>query len=177
MAARKQNRPAPRRVNPVGLVAVPKEAKQQELLFEWMALIRVPVFRARGQFDVDPGTSDWMPLTDIAFSVPNGTSIAGTRKQRAQYMAALKRQGFKTGVSDIVIPYPTVAYHGLFIELKREKSSRVTDDQITWRDRMRRLDYRAEIVIGWDAARAVILEYIGANHRTVSRSTPQRLVV
>lgn len=161
MATRKQNRSAPRRVNPVGVVAVPKESKQQESLFEWMAWVRVPILRKNL-------TPEWVPLTDIAFAVPNGASIAGDAGQRARYMAALKRQGFKNGVSDIVIPYPTVAYHGLFIELKRDKGSKISDDQIEFQKLMRRLDYRAEIAIGWDAARAVILDYFGKEIRVTA---------
>jgi hypothetical protein len=158
-----------RRTNPVGVVAVPKESKQQELLFEWMELIRVPV-------EGPTPEGEWLPLSTIAFAVPNGVSIAGTEAQRARYMAALKRQGFRTGVSDIVIPYPRGTYHGLFVELKRDKHSVVSKDQKDWRLLMRRLGYRAEIVIGWDEARRIITEYVGT-HRTVSRPSSPGLVI
>jgi hypothetical protein len=159
---------AKKRVNPVGVLAVPKESKQQESLFEWMSWVRVPILRKNL-------TEEWVALTDIAFAVPNGASIAGDAGQRARYMAALKRQGFKVGVSDIVIPYPTVAYHGLFIELKRDKNSKVSDDQLDWQKMMRRLDYKSEIVVGWDAAVAVIREYLGpVSHRMVMPSAVSR---
>lgn len=165
-----------RRANPVGAKTVPKEAQQQESLFEWMGYVRVPVFRLD-----DAGnhttTQDWLPLTALAFAVPNGMSIAGTEKQRGKYMAALKRQGFKPGVSDIVIPFPTVAYHGLYLELKRDKSSKITTEQKDWRLLMRRLDYRAEIAIGFDAAKAIIEDYLRGTHRTVSRPSSKGLVV
>ena len=62
----------------------------------------------------------------------------------------------KVGVSDIVIPFPTVSHHGLYLELKRDKHAVVTKGQENWRTLMRRLDYRAEIAIGFDAA---TLEY------------------
>lgn len=149
-----------RKNNPVGVVAVPKESKQQEMLFEAMAMILVPLPKG-----------GWLKLSEIAFAVPNGTSIAGTSEQRARYMNALKKQGFKVGVSDIVIPYPTEQYPGLFIELKRDKHSVVSSDQEAWRDRMRALGYRAEICVGWYAAYDVIREYIGKNHRNVSRQS------
>lgn len=155
-------------------MAVPLEKDQQEALFEWMSYIRVPLSRGGAKGLIAP---EWIPLTDLAYAVPNGTAIAGTVKQRAMYMAALKRQGFKTGVSDIVIPFPTIAYHGLYLELKRKKSSVVTEDQTTWRDLMRRLDYRAEIVVGFEAAKAIIVDYLAGMHRTVSRRGSGQLVI
>ena len=167
---------ARRRVNPVGVKPQPKESKQQEALFEWMSFVRVPVFRLDDAGN-HTALQDWVPLTDLAYSVPNGTSIAGTPKQRAMYMQALKKQGFKVGVSDIVIPFPTVAHHGLYLELKRDKHSEVTKAQKDWRLLMRRLDYRAEIAIGQDAARAIIEDYLRGMCRTVSRPTSKGLVV
>lgn len=167
---------ARRRVNPVGVKSLPKESKQQEALFEWMSFVRVPVFRMD---DAGNHTTlqDWVPLTEIAYAVPNGTSIAGTPKQRAMYMQSLKKQGFKVGVSDIVIPFPTASHHGLYLELKRDKTSVVSTAQKDWRLMMRRLDYRAEIAVGFDAARAIIEDYLRGMCRTVSRPTPKGLVV
>jgi hypothetical protein len=156
--------------NSVGAVAVPKEAKQQETLFEWMALIRVPV-------EGPTPAGEWLPLSEIAYAVPNGLSIAGTAQQRAKYMAALKRQGFRPGVSDIVIPYPVGGQHGLYLELKRDKTSPVRDDQLAWRDLMRRLGYRAEIAVGFDAAKGIIEDYLGGKQRTVSRPSSGGLMV
>lgn len=164
-----------KRSNSVGVVAVPKESKQQEMLFEWMALVRVAVPPLTAQPDTRPVT--WYPLSAIAFAVPNGLSIAGTDAQRARYMAALKRQGFKPGVSDIVIPYPTLKYPGLFIELKRDRNSKVSDDQREWRLRMELLGYRAEICVGWEAARSVINDYFRGTRFTVSQPAGQGLVI
>ena len=167
MAARSKNPASKRRVNPVGAVAVPLEKDQQAALFEWMAYICVPL----------EGVPSWLPLSDIAFAVPNGTSIAGTPKQRAMYMASLKKQGFKPGVSDIVIPYPVLANHGLFIELKRDKTSPVSDAQWEWRDLMRRLNYKAEVCVGFDAARSTIQSYLDGIYRTVSQPSSGGMVI
>lgn len=159
-----------RRSYKVGVVSVPKEAVEQENLFAWFELIRVPVMRKNL-------TEEWIALSSLAFAVPNGQMIAGNDAQRARYMAALKRQGLKPGVSDIVLPYPTVAYHGLFIEMKRIKGSSISQEQKDWRVLMERLDYRAEIVNGFDAARVLVLDYIGERRRTVSRPSSGGLVI
>lgn len=58
-----------------------------------------------------------------AFSIPNG----GYRNKREA--ARLKREGLKSGVPDVFIAYPSGTYHGLFIEFKRMKSSKVSDSQ------------------------------------------------
>ena len=59
-------------------------------------------------------------LQDFAYMVPNGTQLAGGRERRGMAMANLKAQGFRPGVSDIVIALPQGDYHGAFIELKKE---------------------------------------------------------
>lgn len=161
MAAPKQNRRPAR----VGAVAVPVEAAAQKSLFKLFELMRVRV-----------GT-EWLPLSEIAFSVPNGVAIAGTPKQRGMYMASLKAQGFKPGVSDIIIPVPAGAFHGLYLELKRDKTSAVRDDQVLWRDRMRALGYRAEIVAGYDAAAALVREYLNGMYNTVSQSGSKGMMI
>lgn len=141
-----------------------------------MGYVRVSVLNRQPA----PGATmfeEWVPLSDIAFAVPNGTSIAGTPKQRAMYMASLKKQGFRVGVSDIVIPYPVLPHHGLFIELKRDKTSPVSDEQWAWRDLMRRLGYVAEVCVGFDAARSTITSYLGANLRTVSRPSSEGMLI
>lgn len=146
-----------RRIN-VGVV--PRESEEQKALFRWLELVRVPVPRA-----TDIGRDDWISLSEIAFAVPNGAVLAGDTRQRARHMANLKAQGFRNGVADVVVPIPTVRYHGLFIELKRLKGSKTSDAQIDFAALMRRLDYRVEICKGWEAARDVVVNYLAGMHR------------
>ena len=67
------------------------------------------------------------------FAVPNGAWLGGaTPKQKAKVMQRLKVQGFRTGVTDLVI---LLAYESrtLWIELKRpEESTELEDDQLEW---------------------------------------------
>jgi hypothetical protein len=80
------------------------------------------------------------------------------------YMASLKAQGFRPGVSDLVIAYPTFmegyhsmgggadasGYFGAYIELKRDpgayagpaaKRAAVRPEQIEWLERMASVGY------------------------------------
>lgn len=154
-----------RRRASVGAIPAVSEAEAQKTLFKLFDLLRVRV-----------GT-EWLPLSEIAYAVPNGIAIAGTPKQRGMYMASLKAQGFKPGVSDIVIPVPTAAFHGLYLELKKDKTSAVADDQVLWRDRMRALGYRAEIIAGYDAAAALVREYLSGMYSTVPQSPSKGMVI
>lgn len=72
------------------------------------------VWKRLGQIHVGQHT-----LQDYSYMVPNGTQLGGGRQRRAQYMASLKAQGFRPGVSDLVVAYPNGVYHGAYIELKR----------------------------------------------------------
>lgn len=128
----------------VGLITTPLESEIQAAVFDYLA-----------NFPVNPR----LTLQDFTYSVPNGVMFAGTPAQRAKYMNALKRQGFKPGVSDIVIAFPLHGYHGAYIELKRDKHSPIGDDQVTWRERMKSAGYFSEIAVGLDEALAAVRRY------------------
>jgi hypothetical protein len=126
-----------------GVIAL-YESDIQATSFEFMQTLRLP-----------NGKTIW----DYAFATVNGAQLAGNGEQRARAMAALKKQGLKTGVSDIVIAYPLGGFHGAFIEVKRDKSSKVSQDQKDWVTLMKDAGYSAKVTAGLDATRAAILDY------------------
>jgi hypothetical protein len=86
--------------------------------------------------------------------------------------AMSKAEGVKPGVPDIFLPVPArisiynAYYHGLYIELKRLKSSRgaagtTSQVQDEWRDYLTQAGYAVEVCHGWEAARDAILQYLG----------------
>lgn len=115
----------------------PYESAEQTSLFRWAAC-------STGKY----------PELRLLFHVPNG----GSRNPLEAHN--LKLQGVRPGVPDIVLPVPRGGFHGLFIELKRRKGGRVSEDQQIWIERLNRLGYRAVICRGWDAARAEIELYL-----------------
>ena len=118
---------------------VPREAEEQVALFKWAAYAA--------------NTGKW-PELRLCYHVPNG----GSRDVREA--RNLKAQGVKAGVPDICLPVPRGGYHGLYIELKRCKGGRVSEEQAVWIDRLNRLGYRAVICKGWEAARHEIESYL-----------------
>lgn len=128
----------------VGVITKPLESDIQATVFEFLKTI--PTYTG-------------MSLWDFSYAVPNGAMLAGSAEQRARYMNALKKQGFKNGVSDIVIAFPLHGYHGAYIELKRDKRSPISDDQTTWQSRMKTAGYFTAIAVGLDEALAAVRTY------------------
>ena len=125
----------------------PLEVDIQKECWAWLATKPVPN-RRKGSV---------LTLQDYAYQVPNGTQLGGGRTRRAQYMASLKAQGFRPGVSDLVLALPQAPYHGAYIELKRDpgayagpaaKRSAVRPEQVEWLNRMIGVGYWAALTYG-----------------------------
>lgn len=114
-----------------------RESDEQTTLFNW----------ARMQEHKYPGLR-WM------HHIPNGGS-----RNKAE-AARLRAEGVKAGVSDIFLPEPVGAFHGLYIELKRLDGGRPSKAQKDFIAAMREQGYAAEIVHGWLAASELITSYL-----------------
>ena len=87
-------------------------------------------------------------------ALPNG----GSRDRREA--ARLTAQGVKPGVPDLFIPRAAGRFHGLFIEMKREKGGKISQHQAEWIALLRREGYAAYACPGFDNARMVIEKYL-----------------
>lgn len=116
---------------------VPFEADEQKALFEWRD-------RMRGKY----------PALALMYAVPNG----GSRNLiEARH---LKERGVMAGVPDICLPVPNAFHTALYIELKRRKGGRVSDEQRGWIAALNRVGNLAVVCKGWEEARDVIMEYL-----------------
>ena len=120
---------------------VQREEQEQIALIDWARL-----YRYRG-----------LPLTTWLYAIPNGG------KRDARTAARLKAAGVRAGVSDVHLPIRTSRYTSLWFELKATPphNAPATKDQREWVELMRAEGARAEIVLGWEAAKALIVEYLG----------------
>lgn len=144
--AQSRTRTGRKALHQLGLVAGPPlESDEQARVFEYLKTLK-------------HGTST---VWDYAFAIPNGSVLAGDAGQRARQMASMKRQGLKPSVSDIFVAIPVGGEHGLFIEMKRVKGSRVDPEQLKWAERVSAEGYRAVIAKGFDEARLAIDDYFG----------------
>jgi hypothetical protein len=98
----------------------------------------------------------WLTKQGIRFyAIPNG----GRRNLREA--VKLKRTGLSPGVPDICIPIPSGCYHGLYIELKRQKGGKLSTEQINWLEFLRERGYYADVAFGFEEAKQIVLYYLG----------------
>lgn len=115
----------------------PTEAEEQTTLFQWVKAVKGKI-----------------PELELLFH------IANEGKRSYANGAAMKQAGLRRGVPDLFLPVPREDKHGLFIELKRTKGSRVSADQLAWIDSLRQQNYQAEICYGWLEAVKAIEQYL-----------------
>lgn len=114
-----------------------KEHYQQVQLMQWVELSRAKY-----------------PALKNIYAVPNG----GMRHPAVA--AQLKAEGVKPGVPDLCLAYPSNGFHGLYIEMKRLKGGRLSDEQKDWRNRLTSAGYAVHVCEGWEIAQRVIVEYL-----------------
>lgn len=115
---------------------VTDESGHQEAIFSWC--------------DYNKGR---YPELELLHHVPNGG------KRDAATARALKRQGVKAGVPDLVLPVPRGGYHGLYIELKAGKN-KTTELQNWWLHKLAEQGYFVTVCYGWEAAVRTLSNYL-----------------
>lgn len=93
------------------------------------------------------------PDLKLLYHVPNGG------KRDAATARALKRQGVKAGVPDLVLPVPQCGFHGLYIELKAP-GGKLEQSQIDYLQAVEQRGYLALVCVGWQAAVQALSEYM-----------------
>jgi hypothetical protein len=93
-------------------------------------------------------------LDRLFWHTPNG----GARDPRQA--AQLKREGTKPGVPDYFLAFPQSHYHGLFLELKREKGGSLSKDQKIVIAILREQGFFVEVGLGWMEASFIIEGYL-----------------
>jgi hypothetical protein len=97
----------------------------------------------------------WLDLKGIpAFHIPNGG------KRNLIEAVKFKKLGVKPGIPDIFLPIPRKSYHGLFIELKKDKKAYLTEKQQFWVEELSRQGYLVHVAYGAEQAIRYISNYI-----------------
>jgi hypothetical protein len=94
------------------------------------------------------------PELDLLFAIPNG----GHRNKATA--GKLKAEGVKAGVPDLFLPVQRGGYAGLFIEMKAGRN-KPTLEQASWHLKLSHQGYRVSVCYGWEAARDLIVAYLG----------------
>ena len=94
------------------------------------------------------------PEIALLYAVPNGGS------RHPAEAARLKQQGVKAGVPDMCLPVARGGYHGLYIELKRVKGGRVSEQQKQWLSALNGQGYKAVVCKGAEEALDALQKYL-----------------
>lgn len=113
------------------------EAQEQTALFRWAAM-------AKGRY----------PELELMYAVPNGGSRNPIEGRH------LKEQGVRAGVPDICLPVPAMSYTALYIEMKRTKGGRLSNEQRWYLAMLQKYGAKAIVCEGWEQARLAIMEYL-----------------
>lgn len=119
------------------MILTPTEHDEQVSLFQWSQIAACKY-----------------PELTLMFAIPNG----GLRN--AIVAKKLKAEGVRQGVPDIFLPVPRSGFCGLFIEMKRVKGGRESQEQKDFREAVSALGYRSVVCKGWLEAKGTILEYL-----------------
>ena len=120
----------------------PLERDEQEVLFDW------------AEYAVCTH-----PELALMYHIPN----EGRRSRYAGYKMQL--QGMRKGVPDICLPVPKGSYGALYIELKRKKGSKTSEDQRAWIDALNRVGNKAVVCKGFEEARDTIINYLNEGRK------------
>lgn len=116
----------------------PTESIEQQQLMAWAAL-----------------EAHKYPCLRLLHAIPNGG------KRGKVTAAIMQAEGVKRGVPDLFLPVPRGGYHGLYIEMKRQRGGQVSGHQVWWLNALREQGYRTAVCKGFEPARRVILDYLG----------------
>ena len=85
---------------------------------------------------------------------------AGGARTSMNEAKRLKAAGYKKGFPDVFVYEPRGAFHGLAIELKKEKGGRVSQSQKEWKQALEERGFHATVAKGYDAAIDVLERYL-----------------
>lgn len=90
----------------------------------------------------------------LLFAIPNGG------ERNVLVAAKLKAEGVRAGIPDLFLAVKRSGFGGLFIEMKKPKGGRVSDNQKTMITLLAEQGYKTTVCNGWLEARKQIEDYL-----------------
>lgn len=109
------------------------------------------VKKAQHKPSKSPTSEDSEQEAVIEYCVLKGIEVVhipNESKRSLAYGAKMKRMGLRKGFPDLLFPTPHKGYHGLYIELKRDKTCKPTAEQWRWINYLNEQGYRATVCYG-----------------------------
>lgn len=122
---------------------IPKEHYEQCLVISWARLNEAE-----------------FPALKWLYAVPNGQA-----KFSPALQAYYKAEGLKSGVSDLCLPHARGSFHGFYLELKRVKGGKVSDNQKAFIDFVKAENYFVEVANGHEEGIKFLKHYLALPKR------------
>lgn len=122
----------------------PLEREEQTAIFRWVQV-------AKGRY----------PELTLLYHVANEAGSRGRRE-----MAMLKAEGVRAGVPDLCLPVARGGFHGLYIELKRQRGGKVSEIQQAWIDALLAQGYAVRVCRGAEEAIQTLENYLNGGKTT-----------
>lgn len=133
-------------------MSIPSESEEQAFLMQMIEM-------HKGRF----------PELEMLFHVPN-------EGKRTKYTGGkLRSEGMKRGIPDLFLDVPKLNFHGLRIEMKRQKGNKATKDQREWIVKYISHGYAAAVCYGWEEAWQLLRAYIGENAEMIENYVQRTL--
>ena len=100
---------------------------------------------------------NWYRITyknKLLIAVPNGG------KRHIKTAISMKQEGVSKGFPDLFLPVPSSKFHGLFIEMKRQKGGTLSKEQKSWLEYLNSVGYQATVCNGFLEGKEVIACYL-----------------
>lgn len=97
---------------------------------------------------------------ELLVAIPNGG------KRHIKTALAMKKEGVSKGFPDMFLPVPNSKFHGLFIEMKRQKGGTLSKEQKAWLEYLNSAGYQAVVCKGFLEAKEVIECYLSDTTNT-----------
>jgi hypothetical protein len=138
-----------------GAAKVPTEFEECCWLTEWARTAR---WRGR-------------PIAEVLIHVPNGGFYGKDREAAAVIGRKLRQQGLQAGVFDYIVPVPILSLGcpGFWLEMKRTRDGRVSEDQEKFQKRMQEFGWCCSVAKGWAQASEMILQHLQLSTRGEER--------
>ena len=100
----------------------------------------------------------YIPNEQVIFSLPSPVKWGWWQK--------LLKMGYKKGAPDLFLAHASAPYHGLFIEVKRNKKekSRVSKAQLDQHESLKQQGYDVQVVCGITEGCVALANYLGISH-------------
>lgn len=109
----------------------------------------------------------WWSMSCTKFGIPEVClfAVPNAAKRSMKIASMLKAEGMRSGIPDLILAVPRCGKHGLFIEMKKTKGGRLSDNQEEILAIFSEQGYETQVCRGFESAKTVIETYLDGDEK------------